>query len=115
MDIVKYPMREKTERPLFNYLVKDLIHMDYYLFEEFDDALKQAQSMSLDGNRHVLIYETYFNAKTREWHGCNTFSVVDGRVEYDRHAGIELHLEFYVNAGEWLNPNQDWINKINKE
>lgn len=111
--IIKYPMKLKTEHPLFEYLVRDNMNLDYYLFSDFDSALKQAQSMSVSGNRHILIYENYFNTTTREWHGQNTFDVVDGRVVYDKHARVDLHLEFYVNAGEWLNPNQEWIDKLN--
>lgn len=112
-EIIKYPMKKKTDHPLFNYLVRDLMNMDYYLFEEFDDALKQAERMSLTKSRHVLIYENYFNTTTREWHGCNTFDVIEGKVTYDKHADVDLHLEFYVNAGEWLNPNQEWIQRLN--
>lgn len=106
---MKYPMKNKTDKPLFEYLVRDNMNMDYYLFDEFDKALKQAEKMSVSESRHVLIYENYFNTKTREWYGLNTFDVIDGKVRYDKHAKVELHLEFYVNAGEWLNPNEEWI------
>lgn len=112
MDDVRYPMKEKTEIPLFEYLVRDNMEMDYYLFGDFDGALKQAQSMSVNGDRHVLIYENYFDTVTRQWYGCNTFSVVDGKVHYDKHAKVGLHLAFYVNAGEWLNPNQEWLDRL---
>ena len=63
-DMTKYPMKNKTDRPLFEYLVRDNMHFDYYLFDEFDKALKQAEKMSISGNRHILIYENYFNTKT---------------------------------------------------
>lgn len=112
MNIIKYPMKNKTDQPLFEYLVRDNMSMDYYLYANFDSALKQAEAMSISGNRHILIYEPHFNTVTREWHGCNTFSVVGGRVKYDKHAEVGLHLEHYVNAGEWLNPNQEWIDTI---
>lgn len=115
MPEVKYPMKEKTEMPLFEYLVRDNMCLDYYLFKDFDSALKQAMTMSVSGNRHMLIYENYFNTNTREWHGCNTFDVIEGKVRYDKHARPDLHLEFYVNAGEWLNPNPEWIDILNKK
>ncbi len=114
-DMTKYPMKNKTDRPLFEYLVRDNMHFDYYLFDEFDKALKQAEKMSISGNRHILIYENYFNTKTREWHGCNTFDVVEGKVRYDKHAMPDLHLEFYINAGEWMNPNQKWIDLLKEQ
>lgn len=110
--MIKYPMKNKTDKPLFEYLVRDNMSFNYYLFDEFDKALKQAETMSISCGRHVLIYENYFNTKTREWHGCNTFDVVRGEVRYDKHAKIELHIEFYINAGEWMNPNQKWIDRI---
>ena len=65
-DMTKYPMKNKTDRPLFEYLVRDNMHLDYYLFDEFDKALKQAEKMSISDGRHILIYENYFNTKTRE-------------------------------------------------
>lgn len=110
--MMTYPMYNKTQRPLFDYLVRDNISLDYYLFDTFDTALKQAEKMSISGNRLILIYENYFNTKTREWYGCNTFTVIGGEVIYDKHAQPELHLKFYVNAGSWLNPNQKWIDLI---
>lgn len=105
--ITRYPLKNKTENPSFEYLVRDNMKLDYYLFLEFDEALKQAEKMSISGNRHVLIYEKYFNTITREWHGLNTFDVIGGKVIYDKHAIPDLHLDFYVNAGEWLNPDVD--------
>ena len=105
MSITKYPLKDKTTNPSFEYLVRDNMKLNYYLFMNFNDALRQAEKMSISGNRHVLIYEKYFNTRTREWHGLNTFDVIEGEVIYDKHASPELHLEFYVNAGEWLNPN----------
>lgn len=78
--MTKYPMKNKTDRPLFEYLVRDNMHLDYYLFDEFDKALKQAEKMSVSDGRHILIYENYFNTTTREWHGCNTFDVIEGSL-----------------------------------
>lgn len=110
--MAKYPMKAKTDTPLFNYLVRDSMSLNYYLFAEFDDALKQAQTMSINGNKLVFLYENYFHAKTREWHGQNTFQCRGGKVIYDKHAKADLHLEHYVNAGEWLNPNPEWIERL---
>ncbi len=112
---MKYPMKLKTERPLFEYLVRDNMELDYYLFDDFDDALKTAETKSIENNGTFLIYEVYFNTATREFHGTNTFKVRCGKVQYDKHAEIELHLAFYVNAGEWLNPNQKWIDKLKEK
>jgi len=104
---MKYPLSDKTTNPNFEYLVRDNMKLDYYLYKDFDSALKQAQKMSLSESRHVLIYEKDFNTITREWHGCNTFDVIEGKVVYNKHAKTELHLEFYVNAGDWLNHEEE--------
>lgn len=105
-NIIKYPMKSKTERPRFNYLVRSNDSMDYYLYYEFDDALNKTKTMSLKERGHIArLYEPYFNVSTREWYGQNTFTAYDGIVEYNKHARAVLHLEFYVNAGEWLNPD----------
>lgn len=108
MDIIKYPMKTKTEKPIFNYMVRLNSSMDYYLYEDFDSAIKKASALS-HGTDIPLIYEVYFNTESREFFGQNTFSIYDGIIEYDKHARVELHIEFYVNAGEWLNPNKDWL------
>lgn len=102
MSMIKYPMKEKTEKPLFNYLVRDNMSLNYYLYEDFDEALKRAMALSTTNGRHVLIYENYFNTSTREWHGQNTFDVIEGKVFYDKHAKVDLHIEFYVNAENGL-------------
>lgn len=103
-NIPRYKLKDKKTNPDFEYLVKDLMYMDYKLFNTFDDALKAAITLSNTKSHHSLIYEKYFNTKTREFHGRNTFEVVNGVIIYDPHAMPDLHLQFYVEAGEWLNP-----------
>jgi hypothetical protein len=105
---MKYPMLKNTDNPLFNYIVMQNEEYDYYLYENFDMALKKAMELS-----HItkisLVYEIAFNTETREFRGQNTFTVYDGEVIYDKHVQIGLHIQFYVNAGEWLNPNEEWL------
>lgn len=109
----KYPMQLKTEQPLFEYLIKINGNFDYYLFENFDEALKKLQTLSVD-NDIVLMYEPFFDTQTREWRVTNTFTAYSGKIVYDKHARIGVHIKFHVNAGEWLNPNQEWIDIITK-
>lgn len=108
---MKYPMKLKTEKPCFEYLVRLNSCLDYYLFEEFDDALKTAMALS-SKNGIALVYEIFFNTTTREFFGRNTFKAYDGYVDYDKHGRADLHIEFYVNAGEWLNPKKEWMEDI---
>lgn len=102
----KYELKDKKTNPEFEYLVRDNMSLNYWLYKDFNSALQKAITLSNTQSHHALIYEKYFNTNTREFHGQNTFEVINGEVIYDKHAKIELHLEFYVNAGEWENP--DW-------
>jgi hypothetical protein len=111
---MKYPMIKNTENPLFNFLVKLDNNFDYYLYDNFDMALKKALELS-----HIteicLVYEIVLNNKNREFRGQNTFTVHDGEIKYDKHAKIDLHIQFYINAGEWINPNKAWLEILNKK
>jgi len=107
---VKYPMKSKKEKPKFEYIVRFNDSLDYYLFEDFNKALKKAMTLSVKG-KIILLYEIFFNSTTREFFGKNTFVVYDKEVIYDKHANPDLHISFYVNAGEWLNPKEEWLIK----
>ena len=87
---------------------------NYYLYVSFDETLKKAQELSRT-NRCVLIYECAFKNDVREFFGHNTFTIYDGIVRYDKHNYWGLHIEFYVNFGEWLNPNQEWIDILERK
>lgn len=113
-EIMKYPMIKKTENPLFEYIVRFNDSLDYYLFRDFDSAIKKAVELSAS-TKITLLYELCFNNSTREWFGKNTFKVFDGEIKYDKHAQVDLHIQFYVNAGEWLNPNEEWLNLLLKK
>jgi Protein of unknown function (DUF551). len=112
---MKYPMKEKkTINPIFNYMVIVNGEFDYYLYITFNDALTKAKELSCT-NRCVLIYECAFKNDAREFFGHNTFTIYNGIVTYDKHNNWGLHLSFYVNSGEWLNPNQEWIDILERE
>ena len=106
-------MTKNTERPLFDFMVMINGEQDYYLYSDFDSALKKAIAISNSHRCIGLVYEIAFNTDTRQYRGQNTFTVFNGNVKYDKHAEIGLHLEFYVNAGEWLNPNEEWLKLLN--
>lgn len=111
---MKYPMIKNTEKPFFNYIVTINGDFDYYLYDRFDDALKKAMELS-KGTEIGLVYEMHFNNVSREWRVQNTFSIFDGEVHYDKHAKIGLHVQFHINAGEWLNPNEEWLSILNNK
>lgn len=111
---MKYPMAKKTDRPIFNYMVTENGEEDYYLYFDFDSALKKAIELSNHSTGIGLVYEIAFNNETREFFGHNTFTAYDGEVHYDKHSRLGLHIHFYINAGNWLNPNEDWLTTLNK-
>ncbi len=111
---MKYPMTKNTDRPMFEYIVMINGEFDYYLYSDFDEALKKAMVLGM-GTEIGLLYELAFNCETREYRVQNTFKVFDGDIHYDKHARVGLHVEFYVNAGEWLNPNEEWLNILNNK
>jgi hypothetical protein len=113
-EILKYPMIINTENPLFNYIVMLNGDFDCYLYDNFDMALKKAMELS-HGTEISLVYEIAFNTETREFRGQNTFTIYDGKVKYDKHARIGLHVQFYIAAGDWLNPNEEWLSILNKK
>jgi len=111
---MNYPMKMKTEKPLFNYMIRFDGNMDYYLFEDFEEALKKARELS-SSNLIIYLYEVLFISSVGDYRGKNTYTIYNGELEYDDCAVGELHIHFYVNVGEWLNPRQDWIDILNKE
>ena len=64
-------MKKKTERPLFNYLVRVNSSFDYYLYENFNDAIEKARQLSRDDIG--VLFEVYFNTQTREFFGKKHF------------------------------------------
>lgn len=114
-EIIRYPMRSKNEGPLFNFIVRKSADFDYYLFESFDSAVEYARKLFALYNRRINIYEYEFT-KQREFRTINSFWIdYNGKLRYDKYADIGLHVEFFVNAGTWMNPNQHWINEIHKQ
>lgn len=113
--MAKYSMKSNKERPLFNYLVKDSIRPDYYLFDEFDDAIIQALNMFKSEGRIINIYENHLDPKTLEWRVKFAFFIYEGEIMRFIEEVIDAHVEYFVNAGEWLNPNEKWIEILNNK
>ena len=114
-EIVRYPMKKNTECPMFNFLVKSNSEMEYWLFDEFQDAYDCAKSLFAKLDEMILIYEYHLNTVTREYKARRAFwTDIDGKLKYVPRGDIELHLEFYINAGEWMNPRQDWIDTLRR-
>lgn len=111
--IIKYPMKSNKEKPLFNYLIKSSMEMDYWLFDDFEEAINCAKVLNRKLDDIILIYEPHFNMRTKEYCAKLSYWVTDeGELIYEERGSIELHVEFYINAGTWENPNKEWIKKV---
>lgn len=96
-------------------MVKKYDSFRYHLFEDFDSALECAKKLHAKYNSRIDIYECDFNTRDRQFRAQNTFWIsYGGKVRYDKYGEISLHIEFYINAGEWMNPRQDWIDLIHE-
>lgn len=102
--ITRYELNSKTEQPDFNYLVHINGRFQYWLFNEFDDAVTKAKSLSIQNPYLIiLILEPHFNTQTREWHAIASFKVIDNKIYHEKHALPGLHMKFHTDAGTWMN------------
>lgn len=101
---MKYELKNKKEEPNFKYLVKlNNACYDYYLYNDFESAAEQAHLLSLTTFPIVIVYSVVKNEQTKEYHLKKEFLYFSGECHYsvDR---IDLHVKFYTDAGNWLNP-----------
>lgn len=102
---MKYNLKTNTDIPFFNYLVKAENASDYYLYLNFDRAIRMLASLSTDC--HIArILEPYRDLHTNEMFTQNSFSAIDGKYEYDKYPKVRDYLRNYLNAGDWLNPDE---------
>ena len=101
---MRYPMTTKTEQSKFKYLVRAGNGFDYYLYNDLGKALNKACALSMVGWDDYYIHEVMNIGG--QYRSIVTYICNKGRAEYDEFAVADLHICFYINAGEWLNPNE---------
>ena len=103
---MKYMLKSKTEKPGFSFLVKtNTAKQSYYLFTDFERAMKKARVLSLTEFPLVVVYEPCQD-KDGEWHLKKTYSYMGGKAYLEEDSRMELHAKFYTDAGEWLNSDE---------
>lgn len=105
---MKYIMKTRTEKPTFKYLIRAEDCFDYYLYNSLRKALQKACSLSI--NRYstdYYIHEIKYISYTSEYRSIVRYTCDNGKADYDVFALPDNHIYFYVNAGEWLNPNEN--------
>lgn len=113
-DVLHYPLSSKEKKPEFEYMVMMSGEFDYYLYNDFDEAVTKARELG-SGHKRCVVCEMYFVNSSREWRVLPTFHVVDGKLHYDKYVEPGLHVLFHITAGEWLNPSGELIEKIEKK
>ena len=110
----KYNLPDKTTKPEFDYIVLSGSYWtEYYLYraDEFEDAYNQLKSEFAKGFDLAVLCDLNFNTHSREWRAQPLFrSMQKSKTEvfYDPYQKTMLHLKWYCDAGEWMNPRNKW-------
>lgn len=103
---MKFILKSKNEKPAFSFFVRtNTTNAGYYLFNDLEKALSKARVLSLTKFPRVIVYEPCQD-KGGEWHLKKTYSYFSGKCYLEEDAKMELHVKFYTDAGQWLNPDE---------
>lgn len=110
---MKYKLANKITKPDFDYiLLSGAYYNEYYLYRanEFEEAYDQLKAEFAKGRYLAVLCDLNFNTKSREWKAQPLFrcSQHKDKVFYDPYQQTMLHLKWYCDAGEWLNPREKW-------
>lgn len=105
----RYDLIDKTQEPDFEYiLLTGTSFVDYYLYnrDELEEAFDQLRAEAAKGFRTAHICKKHFSTRDRTWRVKRIFKLHCGnKVVFDEDSlGDGLHIVFYVNAGQWMNP-----------
>ncbi len=113
--MIRYNLTDKKVNPPFEYiLLTGSSYCDYYLYkeDELEDAIMQLKAESLKGFATARICRKSFRNYDRTWDVEEFFSIDwNGKLRYEDCPDLGLHIVFYINAGAWLNPREEWIKK----
>ena len=102
---MKYILANKETEPGFKFLVKlNKADAGYFLYNNAEEAMEKARVLSLSEYPISLIYEPVKNGYG-EWVMRKTFLYISGKPTFNDNAKSELHAKFYLESGEWLNPD----------
>ena len=97
----KIVLRDKREEPPFKFYVRtNTSNFDYYVYDDFEEAMGKARTLSITEFPIVVVMEPDKD-KNGEWKLVKTFVYVSGRCKED---GTKLlHVKFYTDAGMCIN------------
>lgn len=101
---MKYILQDKETEPGFKFLVKlNKPEAGYFLYNNAEEAMEKARLLSISEYPISLIYEPVKD-RYGEWVMQKTFLCIEGKTIFNDKAVNELHVKFYLESGEWLNP-----------
>lgn len=102
---MRYLLEDKKKEPDFKFYVKENSQtMDYYLFQDYEEAYRHAKTLSLTCFPIAIIREPV--KRDGEWYLDQTHLFVKGTCHLDDDWTVHkdgLHAKFYTDAGRWLN------------
>ncbi len=109
---MKYHLENKTTEPNFAYAVlTGSSYVDYYLFKEneLEEAMAQLKKEANAGYKTARIAIPHFSTGDRQWR-LRTFMNLDYnyKILFDDAPHTLLHIKYYMDAGQWLNPRKEW-------
>lgn len=107
-----YQLKDKTTQPDFSYVVlTGSSYVDYYLFkeDELEEAMSQLRKEASAGYLTAKIVVPHFSTGDRQWR-LRTFMNLnyDHKILFDDTPYTLLHIKHYMDAGQWLNPREEW-------
>ena len=109
--IKRFNLTDKKQNPPFEYiLLTGRCYCDYYLYKEseLEEAIIQLKAEFAKGFTTARICRKDFRNHDRTW-GVEDFFSIDyctEKLKYEDCPDSGLHIVFYINAGEWLNPKE---------
>ena len=108
-EIIRYNLEDKQTKPPFEFvlLTGDIPCLDYYLYTEdqFENAIEQLKKEFAKGFEMARVCIVQFSNNDRTYRLKDFVRLdIDGKVCYDRYGETHLHIKFYIDSGEWKNP-----------
>lgn len=97
-------LKDKGTKPPFQFFVKENTScFDYYIFNDFAEAMEQAKLLSQTKFPVSIVLEPYLD-EYGEWKMKRPFVFYTGECKEDD--AFLLHVKFYTDAGNCLNFEQ---------
>ena len=117
-DIIRFGLTDRKVEPPFEYVLltnkksRFGSYLDYYLYgqDELEEAIYQLKVEVARGHSHARIYKKDFINHDRTWRLQELFGISysTNKLVYFEYGETQLHIVFYMNAGEWLNPDKEF-------